>query len=175
MIKAAEAQESIGPLGIEYRAINVLDFKTNKTFDLCIAVFLFNYLSVAHMRNVMSSVFKLLNPGGRFIFTIPHPFFPFLQTTEQPPFYFSASDKNYFTDVDNRFEGKIWKQNGEPLAVQCVHKTYADYFEGLAAAGFDTMPSIQELRIDEALVQHNEAFFSPLLNVPLHTLFKVYK
>ncbi|MBB3047713.1 SAM-dependent methyltransferase [Litorivivens lipolytica] len=175
MIEAAKLQEAKEPLGIEYRACDVVEFQTERQFDVCIAVFLFNYLRVEDMNKVFRRVYDALATGGEFIFSVPHPFFPFVRVGENPPFYFSAAGKNYFTDVNQQFEGEIWKRSGEPLHVQCVHKTFTDYFDGLRLAGFYTMPEIRELTVTEELVATDEAFFGPLLNEPLHVLFKVKK
>ena len=175
MIKAAQLQEQKDLLGIEYQACNVVEFKPQKSFDLCIAVFLFNYLKVEAMQRVCAMVFESLKPGGEFIFSVPHPFFPFVCPDEKPPFYFESSGTNYFAHVDQQLEGKIWKQNGEPLHVQCVHKTFSDYFDCLAKAGFNKMPQVTELTVGPDLLAQNEEFFGPLVNEPLHVLFKVAK
>jgi SAM-dependent methyltransferase len=175
MIEAAKAQESIDQYGIEYRACNVVEFVPERQFELCIAVFLFNYLRVDEMLEVFSMVYNSLAPRGQFIFSVPHPFFPFVRNEQCEPFYFESAGKNYFTDVNQQFEGKIWKLNGDPLPVQCVHKTFTDYFENLKQAGFNCMPEIKELTVTPELVAKDEAFFSPLLNEPLHVLFKVCK
>jgi len=175
MIEAAQAQEEKDQYGIEYQAGNVVESEFARQFDLCIAVFLFNYLRVEDMQRVFSKVYETLEPQGEFIFSVPHPFFPFVRSEQAPPFYFESTGKNYFTDVNQQFEGKIWKRDGEPLHVQCVHKTFTDYFDGLRQAGFSTMPEISELTVTPELVAMDEAFFSPLLNAPLHVLFKVRK
>lgn len=175
MIEAAQAQEAEDQLGIEYRACNVVEFKPDRQFELCVAVFLFNYLRVEDMQRVFSMVYDALQPQGEFIFSVPHPFFPFVRTEETAPFYFSSTGKNYFADVNQQFEGEIWKRDGEPLHVQCVHKTFSNYFDGLRKAGFTNMPEIQELTVTPDLVAVDEDFFSPLLNEPLHVLFKITK
>ena len=175
MIEAAQFQEAGDLLGIEYHACNVVEFKPDRQFELCVAVFLFNYLRVEDMQRVFSMVYQALQPQGEFIFSVPHPFFPFVRTEETPPFYFSSTGKNYFADVNQQFEGEIWKRDGEPLHVQCVHKTFSDYFNSLRQAGFTNMPEIQELTVTPDLVAIDEEFFSPLLNEPLHVLFKITK
>ena len=175
MIGAAQAQELKDQYGIEYRACNVVEFAPERQFELCVAVFLFNYLRVEDMQRVFSMVYEALEPKGEFIFSVPHPFFPFMNSEQRPPFYFSSAGKNYFADVNQQFEGKIWKRDGEPLHVQCVHKTFSDYFDGLRLAGFSSMPEVRELTVTPELVEMDEAFFSPLLNAPLHVLFKVAK
>ncbi len=175
MIAAATAQEAKERLGIEYKACNVLDYQPDRHFDLCIAVFLFNYLKVADMQKVFAMAYEALSPQGTFIFSVPHPFFPFVRSEQAPPFYFSSEGKNYFTDVDQQLEGEIWKRDGEPLHVQCVHKTFSDYFTSLRKAGFSKMPEVTELSVTPELVELDEAFFSPLQNEPLHVLFRIEK
>ena len=175
MIEAAQIQEAKDQYGIEYRACNVVEFTPERQFDLCIAVFLFNYLRVEEMQRVFKMVHKALQPQGQFIFSVPHPFFPFIHSKQTAPFYFASTGKNYFADVNQQFEGEIWKRNGEPLHVQCVHKTFSNYFDGLRQAGFCAMPEVKELTVTPELVAIDENFFSPLLNEPLHVLFKVTK
>jgi len=175
MIAAAKLQERKDRYGIEYQACNVVEFTPRRQYDLCIAVFLFNYLRVSEMQQVLSMVYDALAPNGEFIFSVPHPLFPFVNNEEAPPFYFESAGKDYFTSVNAKFEGKIWKQDGEPLHVQCVHKTFSDYFNALAEAGFSTMPFVKELTVTSALAEQDTAFFGPLINQPLHVLFKVSK
>jgi len=175
MIAAAQAQEAKDQYSIEYRVHDVVEFTPDRQFDVCVAVFLFNYLRVEEMQKVFAMVYDSLHPQGHFIFSVPHPFFPFIRTQQSPPFYFDSTGKNYFTDVNQQFEGEIWKQDGEPLHVRCVHKTFADYFDRLRLAGFSSLPEIKELTVTPELVAIDETFFSPLLNEPLHLLFKVPK
>jgi len=175
MIDAASMQEEKDQYGIEYRACNVMDFKAERQFDICVAVFLFNYMRVEEMQRSFSMVYEALPSQGQFIFSVPHPFFSFVHSQQGPPFYFDSTGKNYFADVDEKFEGEIWKRSGEPLHVQCVHKTFGDYFEGLRQAGFSSMPEVKELTVTAELVALDKDFFSPLLNEPLHVLFKVSK
>ncbi|MFT7674445.1 MAG: SAM-dependent methyltransferase [Gammaproteobacteria bacterium] len=175
MIGAARAQEAKDQYGIEYRTHNIVDFKPARQFDLCIAVFLFNYLTVEEMQRTFSMVYQALNSNGEFIFSVPHPFFPFAWSGNAPPFYFDSAGKNYFADVNEKFEGEIWKQSGESLHVQCVHKTFSDYFESLRQSGYTRMPEVKELTVTPELVALDKDFFSPLLNEPLHVLFKISK
>lgn len=173
MIAVARAREAQDQFGIEYLAGNILDFAPDRQFDLCIAVFLFNYLRTDDMLRVFTMVRDALHPGGAFVFSVPHPLFPFVRTAQGAPFYFDAAGKNYFADVNQQFEGQIWKRDGNPLHVQCVHKTFSDYFTCLRDAGFTTMPEVTELTVTAELAASDADFFAPLLNEPLHVLFKV--
>lgn len=175
MIAAAKQQESKDRFGIEYHVVNVLEYVPERQFDLCIAVFLFNYLRVEEMRRVFTTVWSALNDGGEFVFCVPHPFFAFVRTEQAAPFYFAADELNYFESVNQQLEGEIWKRNGDPLHVQCVHKTFSDYFTALKQSGFENIPEISELTVTPELAAIDAAFFSPLLNVPLHVLLKITK
>lgn len=175
MISAAQAQEVKDQYGIEYIVGDIVQFKPERQYDLCVAVFLFNYLRVEEMAAVFSMVYEALKPNGQFVFSVPHPLFPFVRTERTEPFYFDAAEKNYFEHVDQQFEGQIWKRDGEPLHVQCVHKTFEDYFNALRRAGFSSLPKVQELTVTPELLAMDEAFFAPLLNQPLHVLFNISK
>jgi hypothetical protein len=136
------------------------------------AVFLFNYLTRTEMRTVMEAVRGHLIPGGRFVFTVPHPCFPYMRAAERP-FYFDTKGHNYFVGVDRTYEGQIWRRDGAAVPVRCVHKTWADYFEALTLAGFSRTPKVVELGVTDEHIALDPAFFGPLKGYPLHVLFRV--
>ena len=174
MIERARAQEREDRLGIEYRiadarAPEILDLGT---FDLVAAVFLFNYLDLAGTTAVLRHVRQLLNPAGRFVFSVPHPSLPYLRGHEKP-FYFDTDGAGYFEGRNRTYEGQIWRRDGVAVPVRCVHKTLGDYFSCLREAGFEQMPEVEELR---ALPQHLEIdpeFFTSLREQPLHLAFRL--
>ena len=43
-------------------------------FDLSVAVFVLNYLTITDMDKTFKDVSLLLKPGGHFVFIVPHPF-----------------------------------------------------------------------------------------------------
>lgn len=174
MIQAARAQEEENRYGITYHigcATNLQQF-ADQEFDLVVAVFLFNYLTIAQMQQCMAEVSRILRPGGRFIFSVPHPAFPFMREPAYP-FFFQVEETKYFSDRDQKFPGKIWKRDGTELQVQLVHKTLEDYFNALQGAGFQTMPILKELRVLPEHVAIDEAFFDPLFDIPLHLAIQV--
>jgi ubiquinone/menaquinone biosynthesis C-methylase UbiE len=176
MIAAAKAQENKYPLGISYEvncATN-LNQLADEEIDLVVAVFLFNYLTVDQTQQCMTEVFRILRPGGRFVFSVPHPALPYMRE-KNPPFYFQVDQNNYFSGRDHLFPGRIWKLDGSWLDVQLVHKTFQDYFETLKAAGFRTLPVVKELHVLPEHLQLNSEFFSPLIDLPLHVAFEVSK
>jgi ubiquinone/menaquinone biosynthesis C-methylase UbiE len=174
MIDAALEQENEEPLGIHYSQGCATDLSrfADGELDLVMAVFLFNYLTVDQTRQCMREVARILRKGGRFIFSVPHPAFPYLRSPE-PPFYFKLESNGYFSTRDARYAGRIWKRDGTFLDVQLVHKTFEDYFTALRDAGFQSMPVMQELRVRPEHLELDPAFFTPIADLPLHLAIQV--
>lgn len=176
MIEAAQSQEEQDNLGITYQVGCATDLcqYTRDRFDLVVAVFLFNYLTVAQTQACMTEIFQALHPGGRFVFSIPHPTFPYMRQAEFP-FYFKVEGDSYFSGRDRQCPGQIWKRDGSWLEVQLIHKTLQDFFEALQTAGFKTMPTLRELRVQPEHVELDPDFFGPLVDYPLHMAIEVCK
>lgn len=173
MIRRARAAEAAEPLGIEYRVGDASQLEIDqRDVDLVVAVFLLNYLELEQTRQAMKTMHDLLRPGGRLVFAVPHPGFPFVSSTRRP-FYFDPSGSGYFSGRDRQFSGQIWKRSGQPLEVLFIHKTFQDYFEALAGAGFERMPRVEELRVTEEHLALDPDFFGPVADVPLHVAFCV--
>lgn len=176
MIRGAVGQDSEDMLGIRYLvgdASSLCDI-SSEHFDLCVAVFLFNYLSLEQTNRAIAEVYRLLRPGGRFIFAVPHPSLAFLGDNIAP-FYFDPELKGYFSGRDCQFEGEIWRKDGQGVRVRCIHKNFEDYFNALAAAGFSCMPQISELRATEEHLQEYSQWLEPLRDKPLHLAFQLVK
>jgi SAM-dependent methyltransferase len=174
MISGATAAEEAEPLGIRYQvsdATQLSGFRDGE-FDLVVAVFLFNYVNSEKMTEIMKEIFRTLRVGGRFIFSVPHPFFAFLHE-ETPPFLFQRNGAGYFSGRNQLFEGKIWQRDGSNVPVRCIHKTLDDYFRALTAAGFTSMPDVQELYAQPKHLEIDPEFFEPLKDKPLHLAFQV--
>lgn len=169
MIAGATAQETREPLGIRYAQGDATDLRNHpdSRFDRVVAVFLFNYLDVDQTRRAMKEVRRVLAPGGRFVFAVPHPSLPFLRKPE-PPFFFEVGSAGYFSGRNTLFPGRIWKRDGTHLDVQMCHKTVEDYFDALRAAGFANLPVVRELRVTPEILAVDPAFFGPLGETPLH-------
>lgn len=174
MIEHARAAEEREPLGITYHHGDArgADALGDASFDAAIAVFLFNYVETAVMTEVMATVRRVVRPGGRFVFTVPHPSLPFMRAHEKP-FYFDRRGLGYFAGRDQTMEGRIWRRDGQDVPVRCVHKTFADYFEALGAAGFVTLPRVTELRVTDEHIALDPGFFGPLAEQPLHVMFEI--
>jgi SAM-dependent methyltransferase len=173
MIELARKQEQAEPLGIEYRQGNVLDLDApDGRFDLVLGVFVFSYVSAAQLEIAFREVRRVLAPGGRFVFAVPHPGLPFMRE-QKPPFYFDSRGGGYFSSEGQRFEGFIGCVDGSALPVQVVHKPLQRYFEALGAAGFDRLPTVRELSVQPSHLEAHPALFAPLADVPLHLAIRI--
>ena len=176
MIAAAREHQQSHPWnGLDYAVVDIRNFEAVGTdpYDLVMAVFLFNYMTLAETRQTMKQAFASLRPGGRLVFSVPHPVLPFLKK-DRFPFYFETSD-GYFSGKDNRFPGEIWRRDRIAVKVQCVHKTIEDYFCCLKEAGFRLMPDVHELKITSEHINLDPEFFGPLQDLPLHLAFQIEK
>ena len=185
MIAQAAALEAQQSLGITYGVADATGFRETlddgAEFDLVVAIFLFNYLDLNQTTHTMRQVRESLAPGGRFLFTVPHPALAFWQREPQPPFFFDTAAAEargeplkYF-EPDVSHEGKIHKTDGTALNVRLFHKTFANIMGALADAGFGTLPTLTELTATPELVSENPSFFGPVEGVPLHALFSITK
>ena len=174
MIRGAQQRETKEQLGIEYRAGDAGDLPDieDDAVDLCVAVFLFNYVDLARTRHIMREVHRVLRPGGRFVFAVPHPSLAFLGE-KRAPFYFEPDGVGYFSGRDRQFEGEIWRRDGKSVPVRSVHKTMEDYLTGLRDAGFEKMPDVVELRATEEHLELDPEWFGPLRDLPLHVAFRL--
>lgn len=173
MIELARKQEEQQGLGIQYAQGNVIDLDLPAAaYDLVLGVFVFSYVGVDEMQRAFAEARRVLAPGGRFVFAVPHPCLPFMRAQE-PPFYFDTRGSGYFSGRDRRHEGEIACIDGSSLPVQMVHKPLEDFFAALASAGFDRMPVVRELRALDAHVKAHPDLFGPMLDVPLHLAIRV--
>ena len=175
MIQQAEKEREM--LGLTNASYEVRDIRglVDQEFqvDTVLAMFLFNYLNAPDTAEVMKKAYSQLKPGGHFIFSVPHPSLAFLKQSKFP-FYFENRG-GYFSGRNILFPGEIWRRDGIAVGVQCVHKTFEDYFAALRYAGFIYMPEVHELHINEDHVKLDPDFFTPLIDLPLHVAFKVKK
>lgn len=176
MIDQARAEEQRNPQGIVFQQgdASALPDLPDDAFDRVVAVFLFNYVETSVMTDVMQRVRACLAPGGRFVFTVPHPSFAFMRS-EEPPFFFKREGAGYFSARDQTLEGSIWRRDGVSVPVRCVHKPLEAYFEALRTAGWTDLPEVAELRVQPEHIDLDRSFFEPLLDYPLHLLFSLEK
>lgn len=174
MVRSARAQEAELRQGVTYRQgdVTALD-DADSSYDLAVGVFVYNYVDVEQMRASFREVFRVLRPGGHFVFSVPHPAFAFIRKQHGPPFFFDVGDAGYFSGRDLQFQGEIHRRDGTALPVQMVHKTTADYFDAMREAGFRAMPEVRELAVKAEHLELDAAFFGPVADLPLHMAIRV--
>lgn len=174
MVGRAQAAARDAPCPMTFRSGDVTTFREfpRERFDRVIAVFVLSYLTRVEMTEVFRAVRSRLAPGGRFIFTVPHPSLPYVRPHGKPV-YFDSKGRDYFAGVDQSYEGCIWRRDGKVVPVSYMHKTFADYFDGLAAAGFRTLPKVIELTVTEENLALDRGFFEGAAGYPLQVLFRL--
>ena len=175
MVALAKKQQTADD-GISYQTGNVVDLPfENESFDMALGVFVYNYLTVEETHESFSEVFRVLKPKGEFVFSVPHPSFPFIKQNLDAPFYFDTQGAGYYSSRNKQCQGEIYCRDGNKLAVQMIPKLLEDYFLALKFSGFKSLPTIQEYGVTKEMVEFDPEFFSPLKDIPLHMAFKVIK
>lgn len=175
MVTAAESA-SLANDQFNYSVGDVTDLSfESDQFDLSIGVFVYNYLNIKDMITSFKECYRVLKPGGDFVFSVPHPAFPLAQPSAKKPFFFNFEGKGYFTARDIRTFGEIYRRDGQSLPVEMTHKLFEDYMSGLAEAGFNQIPIIRELGVLSEHLEIDKEFFEPLWDKPLHLAFKTTK
>lgn len=147
-------------------------------FGLAVGCFVFNYVSISEMRSTMEDVFRLLKPGGTFVFSVPHPFMLLQNSGDDQTFGFRTNGEDvtgsYFSLRDRAFGGTIKTTAGTGLNVKMNFKTLDDYTRMLTDLGF-TISGMQEARVLPEHMRENKAFFDSVKDVPLHLVFSATK
>jgi len=151
MIESAKAQcdDDRASFHVENAVKPSLD---DSSFDLVVAVFVYNYLFLEDTFKSFKEVYRMLKPGGAFVFSVPHPAFPFMKSDDDSTFHFDFHGKGYFSSRDDRA-----------------------YFEGFAQAGFTAMPIVKELGVKPEHLELNPDFFGKVADKPLHMAFRLVK
>lgn len=173
MVALAKSQQTDG-LTFQVGDVQSLPFADGE-FDLVVGVFVYNYLEIEEMFKSHDEVFRVLKPGGCFLFSVPHPAFPHIRRDLAPPFFFDFQGGGYFSSRNVRNHGLIFCRDGRQLPVQMVHKLFSDYFDSLSKAGFEKLPRITEMGVKPEHLELDPDFFSPVDDVPLHLAISIVK
>jgi SAM-dependent methyltransferase len=173
-LQRARALEAEQPLGIEYVEALPTDLEEieDGSFDLVVAASVLQHLDRRGTMAAMAAARRVLAPGGRFVFAVPHPALAFVRPPELP-FFLSARRLGYFSARDVTLTGRAERRDGLDEAVECVHMTLQDRFGCLAAAGFRGLPEVAELHVTQEHLELDAAFFGPLHDVPLWLAMRV--
>lgn len=176
MVELARVQEAELRQGIAYRQGDVTALVDDAaSYDLAVAVFVYNYLDLEATRASFREVRRVLRPGGHFVFAVPHPAFAWVRRERAAPFFFDVGAAGYFSGRDETFEGEVHRRDGTALPVRMVHKTFADYFDALSSVGFTALPEVRELGVRPEHLELDRGFFAPVADVPLHLALRVVR
>ncbi len=140
--------------------------------DIICAIFLFNYIDNNNMQKIFNQIALKKKKKTRFIFTLPHPIFPFIYK-KKFPFSFTNNSKDYFDSSNKCFDGKIYRIDDVILPIKMYHRTFEKIFEIIRSAGFNRIIHFKELGVNKSLINKNKKFFGPLQGIPLHILIEV--
>lgn len=100
-------------------------------FDVTVASFLFNNMSITEMNQCVSDIYSLTKPGGHFIFIVPHPAFNSGRCRDS---------RSYFADRDRLLE----QQTEDNLTTNTYSKTLQDYTDAVITNGFEIVQLEEE-------------------------------
>lgn len=179
MIELARQYESESPLGIIYFHADMADISTleSDTFDVAVA-----YLSLVDVEDYehgVAEISRVLKPGGRFLFSIPHPCFctPQSEWVAREPGVVPVRDKdrlyrkvdNYFPASEVRF--RMWPT--APAETINYHRPLSYYARACRKAGL-LIRDLVEPTPDPELAERID-FFTGEFRAPTFIIFDCVK
>ena len=108
MIKRAKERNEIDKYEIQYFCQDAAKYQfRNESFDIILGMFVFNYVPIQMMRDILSNIHGSLKNNGSMVFSVPHPSLAFIKKKNKAPFYFDSGEYNYFSAKDIELEGKF--------------------------------------------------------------------
>ena len=167
-LEAARKDQAQETLEIRYRQgdlANLSPFRGG-TFDIAVSNIVLQ--DVRRLREAVKEVYRVLRPGGRFVFSITHPAF---EAPVPGTWVLEPADSERIEDrrgmiVDRYFDrvAVYWGPPGQFLAVG-FHRPLRDYFEALHDAGFLVSRCEEPLPKAEALKRFPR-YFRDMLRLP---------
>ncbi len=156
LLSTAKQEEAREPLGIEYHEgdLSDLSFLEDGSFDAAVSNVVLQ--DVRRCSEAIAEIYRVLRPGGRFIFSITHPAF------DRPPgeWIREPEDSERVEEWRGFLMGEYfareavsWSPHGMPGAIG-FHRPLRDYFQALSDAGFFVRRLEEPLPGEEALVKH---------------------
>ncbi len=156
LLQTALQEEAREPLGIEFQEgdLSDLSFLPDGAFDAAVSNVVLQ--DVRRCAEAIAEMFRVLRPGGRFVFSITHPAF------DRPPGEWIREPEDSERVEEWRgflmgayFDRKAGSRppHGKPGAIG-FHLPLRDYFEALADAGFLVRRLEEPLPGEEALEKH---------------------
>ncbi len=176
LLAAAKAEEARSPLGIRYRRADLARLPhPSGTFDAVVANVVIQ--DVRRYREAIREIYRVLQPGGRFVFSTTHPAFEApipARWVREPRDSERIEDRRYLR-VDRYFDRVtvFWAPPG--LApVPSFHRPLRDYFEALSNAGFLVARFEEPYPSAKALERHFR-IFADLARIPIFLVLLAVK
>src|SRR2546427_5214790 len=167
-LEAARRDQETEELDIRYRQGDLADLSVFRGGTVDLAVSHIVLQDVRRLSEAVREVYRVLRPGGRFVFSITHPSF---EAPVPGRWVIEPADSERIEDrqgmlVDRYFEraAVYWGPPGEFLAVG-FHRPLRDYFAALHGAGFMVSRYEEPLPKAEALKRFPR-YFRDMLRLP---------
>ena len=178
LLAVAKKRENRKRLGVMYRRADLANLSAFPSENFDIAVSNIVLVDVAHYREAIGEIFRVLKRGGRFLFCITHPAFEGPvpgKWVREPIDSFRIEDRRFLA-VDRYFDrvAVFWGPPDGSVVVGGFHRPLRDYFEALYEAGFLVSRFEEPTASKEALAKRFY-YFADLERVPLFLIIEAVK
>jgi len=167
MLREARRKNAFPNVQYERVAMEDIDFP-DASFDVAISSLAFHY--VASFDDICAKVYRLLTPGGDFVFSVEHPIFT-AQGTQS--WYDDAQGKHLHWPVDHYFSEGLRQASFLEQEVTKYHKTLTTYINTLLQTGFRLTALVEPEPDPKLLTQHPE--YQDELRRPMFLLLSAKK
>ena len=167
MLREARRKNAFPNVQYERVAMEDIDFP-DASFDVVISSLAFHY--VASFDDICARVYRLLTPGGDFVFSVEHPVFT-AQGTQN--WYDDAQGKHLHWPVDRYFSEGLRQACFLGQEVTKYHKTLTTYINALLQTGFRLTALVEPEPDSRLLAQHPE--YQDELRRPMFLLLSARK
>lgn len=161
LINTAQQLETANPLGIRYQVDDAQALATVPAATFGGMVCALALMDIPDLAATLRAVYRVLKPGGWFVFLITHPCFasPHAHWYTEPDGSTAWAICSYFNEGFYRNEegGTLCKQVG------AHHRTLATYLNSLIAAGFSITRIVEPQRMDVTETRNPGYTIVPLL------------
>lgn len=177
LLARAQVEEERESIGVRYHRADLADLSLfrDRTFDAAVSNVVLQ--DVRRYRAAIREIFRVLKPGGRFLFSLTHPAFeaPVPGTWAREPEDSERIEDRKFLKVDRYFDrvATYWAPPGKSL-LPSFHRPLRDYFEALADAGF-VVARYEEPTASKKALERNYRAFADLLRVPLFVVVEAIR
>ncbi len=169
MIELAKQKEAEKHLGISYITGDATKLKGLRSGSFDLVTCFMALQDIEKLHKAVAKVFRVLKPGGRFVFSIPHPCFEQIVKNGQH----IRAHTDYFENVRFVINWDMERLNKHFKSIS-FHRTITDYFQALRKAGFQVSNLTEPKPTPKALKEFPE-HFTEHLKRPLSIIVEATK